>query len=87
MIDIEPQDIGFLIELVITGNADADQFHEVMTRVENDVETAELYQQALAEDQLLEGIIPAAEQKLAQEQAREAEQRRLEQERDLGLGM
>jgi len=90
----EELEIGFLIELAITGEADQEQFDKVMDRVENEPETAELYQQALAEHQLLEAALPAAEQELAQEQVREAErqrqlaeQQRLKQENDLDLGM
>jgi len=90
----EELEIGFLIELAITGEADWKQYNEVMDRVENEPEIAELYQQALAEHQLLEAALPAAEQELAQEQVREAERlrqlaekQRLEQKNDLDLGM
>ncbi|MCP5537696.1 MAG: hypothetical protein H7A51_15865 [Akkermansiaceae bacterium] len=90
----EELEIGFLIELAITGEADQGQYNEVMDRVENEPEIAELYQQALAEHELLEAALPAAEQELAQEQIREserlrliAEKQRLEQKNDLDLGM
>ena len=90
----EELEIGFLIELAITGEADQEQFDKVMDRVENEPETAELYQQALAEHQLMEAALPAAEQELAQEQVREAERlrqlaekQRLEKKNDLDLGM
>lgn len=90
----EELEIGFLIELAINGEADQEQFDEVMDRVENEPEVAELYQQALAEHQLLEAALPAAEQELAQEQVRESERQRqmlekqrLDQKNDLDLGM
>jgi len=90
----EELEIGFLIELAITGEADWEQYNEVMDRVENEPEIAELYQQALAEHQLMEAALPAAEQELAQEQVREAERlrqlaekQRLEKKNDLDLGM
>lgn len=93
----EKLEIGFLIELAITGQADPHQFNEVMNRVETEPETAELYRQALAEHRLLEDQIPAVIQTLEQEQGRNAtqlqakeleeEQRRLQQENDLNLGL
>lgn len=92
----EKLEIGFLIELAITGQADAQQFDEVMERVEKEPETVALYQQALAEHRLLERQLQAVEQKLAQDQANEAERlraqaleeaQRLQQENDLNLGM
>jgi hypothetical protein len=92
----EKLEIGFLIELAITGQADAKQFDEVMDRVEKEPETAALYQQALAEHRLLQGQLQAVDQKLAQDQANQAErlraqaieeELRLQLENDLGLGM
>ncbi|MCP5537734.1 MAG: hypothetical protein H7A51_16055 [Akkermansiaceae bacterium] len=90
----EELEIGFLIELAITGEADSEQYNEVMDRVENEPEIAELYQQALAEHKLLEAALPTSEQELAQQQVREAERlrliaekQRLEQKNDLDLGM
>ena len=97
MNDPKQPEIGFLIELAITGQADKQQFEEVMNRVENEPEIAALYQQSLAEHQLMEGQIPAVAQSLTQDQSGEAaqaqaraieeEQLRLEQENDLNLGM
>lgn len=83
------EEIGFLIELAITGQADEKQFEEIMSRVENEPEVAELYQQALAEHRLLEGQVPAAEKALEQERAQQLaeEQKRIEQENNLDLGM
>ena len=90
----EEFEIGYLIELAITGQADQVQFDEVMDRVENEPAIAELYQQALAQHQLMEASLPAAEQELTQEQVREAERQRqlaerqrLEQKNDLDLEM
>ncbi len=91
----EQLEIGFLIELAITGQADPQQFDEVMNRVEKEPETAALYQQALAEHRLLEGQLHAVDQTLAQVQAMEAEriraqaleEQRLQQENNLDLGM
>ena len=92
----EKFEIGFLIELAITGQADPQQFNEVMDRVEKEPETAALYQQALAEHRVLEGQLQAVDQKLAQVQAMEAEriraqaledEQRLQQENNLDLGM
>lgn len=92
----EKLEIGFLIDLAITGQADPQQFNEVMDRVEKEPETAALYQQALAEHRLLEGQLLAVDQKLSQDQAMEAEllraqaleeEQRLQQENDLSLGM
>ncbi len=93
----EKHEIGFLIELAITGQADRQQFEEVMNRVETEPETAELYRQALAEHQLLEDRIPAAARALEEEQSRNAvqlharqleeERLRIEQENDMNLGM
>ena len=94
MNDSNQPEIGFLIELAITGQADEQQFEEVMNRVENEPEVAALYKQALAEHELLETMIPATEQKLTNQQteeqaqaARQEEERRRQQENDLGLGM
>ena len=83
------EEIGFLIELAITGQADDRQFEDVMTRVEAEPEVAELYQQALAEHRLLESQVLVAEKALEQERAqRLAEERlRIEQENNLDLGM
>ena len=91
----EKLEIGFLIELAITGQADPKQFDEVMERVEKEPETAALYQQALAEHRLLEGQLQAVNQKLALDQTNAellraqalAEALRLQQENDLTLGM
>lgn len=90
----EEFEIGYLIELAITGQADQVQFDEVMDRVENEPAIAELYQQALTQHQLMEASLPAAEQELTQEQVREAERQRqlaerqrLEQKNDLDLEM
>lgn len=89
-------EIGFLIELAITGQADPQQFNEVMDRVEKEPEVAALYQQSAAEHRLLEGQLQAVEQKLSEDQAIQAEllraqaleeEQRLQQENDLGLGM
>lgn len=95
MNDSNQPEIGFLIELAITGQADEQQFEEVMNRVENEPEVAALYKQALAEHEFLEAQIPAAEQKLTNQQSeeqaqaarQEEEERRRQQENDLGLGM
>ncbi len=82
------EEIGFLIELAITGQADARQFEEVMTRVENEPEVGELYRQALAEHRLFEGQVPVAEKTLEQERVQQqAEQQRRQQENNLDLGM
>jgi hypothetical protein len=91
----EKLEIGFLIELVITGQADPKQFDEVMERVEKEAEIAALYKQSLAEHRLLEGQLQAATQKLAQDQTNAEllraqaleEELRLQQENDLSLGM
>lgn len=91
----EKLEIGFLIELVITGEADPKQFDEVMERVEKETEIAALYQQAVAEHRLLEGQLQAVNQKLVQDQTNVEllraqaleEELRLQQENDLGLGM
>ena len=90
----EEFEIGYLIELAITGQADQVQFDEVMDRVENETAIAELYQQALAQHQLMEASLPAAEQNLVQEQVMEAERQRqlaekqrLEQKNDMDLEM
>jgi excinuclease UvrABC helicase subunit UvrB len=90
----EEFEIGYLIELAITGQADQVQFDEVMDRVENEPAIAELYLQALTQHQLMEASLPAAEQELTQEQVREAERQRqlaerqrLEQKNDLDLEM
>jgi len=90
----EEFEIGYLIELAITGQADQVQFDEVMDRVENEPAIAELYQQALAQHQLMEASLPAAEQNLVQEQVMEAERQRqlaekqrLEQKNDMDLEM
>ena len=90
----EELEIGFLIELAITGEADWEQYNEVMDRVENEPAIAELYQQALAQHQLMEASLPAAEQNLVQEQVMEAERQRqlaekqrLEQKNDMDLEM
>jgi hypothetical protein len=91
----EKLEIGFLIELAITGQADPQQFNEVMDRVEKEAEIAALYQQAVAEHRLLEGQLQAVNQELVQDQINVKllraqaleEELRLQQENDLGLGM
>ena len=82
------EEIGFLIELAITGHADARQFEEVMLRVESEPEVGELYRQALAEHRLFEGQVPVAEKVLEQERAQQqAEELRRQQENNLDLEM
>lgn len=91
----EKLEIGYLIELAITGQADQTQFNEVMDRVEKEPDIAALYQQAVAEHRLLEGQLLAMEQKLSQDQSNAEqiraqaleEEQRLQQENDLGLGL
>ena len=91
----EKLEIGFLIELVITGEADPKPFDEVLGRVEKEAEIAALYQQAVAEHRLLEGQLQAVNQKLVQDQTNVellraqalVEELRLQQQNDLGLGM
>ena len=78
------EEIRFLIDLTITGEADAKQFEEVMSRVENEPEVAKLYQQALAERQLMEGMVPDATRSIEQERER---QQQIQQDDDFGLGM
>ncbi len=46
-------EFGFLIELVISGEADEQQCEEVMTQVETDPKIAALYRQACAQRELM----------------------------------
>ena len=90
-------EIGFLIELAITGEASEQQFEEVMTRIETEPETAELYRQALAERKLMDSQIGDAQEALTRQQQQEAqklreqelaeEQNRLRRENELNQEM
>jgi len=90
-------EIGFLIELAITGEASEQQFEEVMTRIESEPETAELYRQALAERKLMETQIGDAQESLTRQQQQDAqkireqelaaEQDRLRRENELNQDM
>lgn len=74
-------EIGFLIELVISGEADEHQFEEVMDRVEKDPEIAALYRQACAERELMGGEIAREALDRSRTHAREKTSEEIERER------
>lgn len=78
-------EIGFLIELVISGEADEPQFEEVMNRIENDPDVAMLYRQACAERELMGSEIAREAMAYTQSQIQKMEQERIEIERSNDL--
>lgn len=80
MEDSNKVEIGFLIELVISGEANKTQFEQVMSRVESEPEVASLFRQACGERELMGGEV--AKEALTQVQTQAEEKTREQIERD-----